>query len=276
MADHSPGISPDQAAQLKALLDAMSPRSPDWTDGVRAIGDFIGHAGWPIIVLIALFMFRGPIGRIRSLAWKDLKVDIDRELDWAGKRAGEESPEARKGGPTAAELVQSDQVGKLAVGVDLQAIRTTVDSLGAEYERIRATMVPGKTRTQRMTVVVAKMRTLGRAVIPLRHELMGSPNPGQRLAAIASFQVAPDFEALDWLVQRLPTERPFVGYHAAVALHMAARDPRAGSHIQALTAVLAEVEAVQKTLSADTDRNHELQEFEALVGRKDVPSGDGA
>jgi hypothetical protein len=76
-----------------------------------------------------------------------------------------------------------------------------------------------------MEVVVAKMRTLGAAAYPLRHELADSTQAGQRLAALAILQTRPDFGMLDWVAARASSaERPFVQYHALLALLYAVRN----------------------------------------------------
>ena len=56
----------------------------------------------------------------------------------------------------------------------------------------------------------------------LRRQLRSSSNAGERLAAIAMLQVKPEPDALAWLSERFPPhEKPFVAYHAAVALRAA-------------------------------------------------------
>ena len=90
-------------------------------------------------------------------------------------------------------------------------MRQQVDELAAEHERVRGSMRVSDTRTRAMEVVVSKMRTIGRAAYPLRHELSVSASPGHRLQAIASLQVMPDYDLLDWLANRIDQERPFVG-----------------------------------------------------------------
>ena len=67
------------------------------------------------------------------------------------------------------------------------------------------------------------MRIFGLATSPMLHDLTASDSAGERLAAIASLQVRPDANLLEWLATRLASETPFVGYQAAVALRVAAR-----------------------------------------------------
>ena len=95
--------------------------------------------------------------------------------------------------------------------------------LAQEYERLRATLPAGHERTRRMELVASQMRALAPVAYGLLKELMQSSSPGERLAAITFLQVRPQLDALDWLVERVATEKPFVSYHAALALHYAAQ-----------------------------------------------------
>lgn len=53
--------------------------------------------------------------------------------------------------------------------------------------------------------------------------LAKNPNPGSRLPAVSLLEAKPDPNSLDWLAERVTPEKPFIGYHAALALLMAAR-----------------------------------------------------
>ena len=125
-----------------------------------------------------------------------------------------------------------------------------------------------------MEVVVSKMRALGRAVVPFRYDLRASPSPGQRLVAIASYQVAPDYDSLGWLVDRLGAEKPFVGYHAAVALLTAAQDGLAKDNLDELQKAVQLVAALD--LPADSDRIATIQQFTARVQALAKPSRSAA
>jgi HEAT repeat protein len=72
-----------------------------------------------------------------------------------------------------------------------------------------------------MEEVFQRMRALATAAVPLLDELASSPLPGDRLGAVAILQVFASSEHLPFLVERVGTERPFVGYHAAKALAFA-------------------------------------------------------
>lgn len=237
-------------------------------DALGAIGQFIAKAGWPIVALIAIVLFRGPLSRLQSFSWGDkLKFQIGQKLDQAARGAPAERPPPDQIGPSTEEVARAGQVEGLAAKLDLTDLRNAAVDLAFEYERIRASMPSGDPRTRRLEVVVAKMRALGRAIIPLRDEFKNSMIAGQRLVAVASFQVAPDYEALGWLAQRIRSEKPFVGYHAAAALLVAARDPRASSQIGELREVRAQLKEVEGTLLPDTDRAGAIKEFDSIVAQ---------
>jgi hypothetical protein len=67
------------------------------------------------------------------------------------------------------------------------------------------------------------MRTLGLAAAPLLSELLESDLPGRRLSATVILQMTPRPEYLDWLTNRFRIEKPFIAYHAAIALEVASR-----------------------------------------------------
>jgi hypothetical protein len=105
----------------------------------------------------------------------------------------------------------------------LKNVREQVQVLAGEYERLRATMPSGNERTRSMELVATQMRALANIGAPLVDLLKNSTSPGERLAAVAFLQVHPDRTFLDWLADRVASEKPFLGYQAAVALLYAAR-----------------------------------------------------
>jgi hypothetical protein len=261
------GISPEQLKQLKALVDLLAPKGPDWIEAIKAIGEFIEHAGWPVVVLVAMLMFRRQLGSIASIEYNDFKLVLRQEFEGASEQAGVATAAERQAGPTAEDAARAKQVARVADRVDLHFIRSNALKLAADYERVRASMDSGAERTQRMEVVVAKMRTLGEAFVPLRSEFLIRSTPGKRLMVIASLQMAPDYEQLTWLVDRLPgkTETPFVGFHAALALVAAARSRRAAANSALLRAAAARLAGLEAQIEADADRTAALAEFKRLV-----------
>jgi hypothetical protein len=198
-----------------------------------------------------------------KVEWLGIKAEIQTELNKAAEEAAPLGGLSK--GASADELRRAVKVAEIAGQGDIALVRQQVDSLATDYENIRAAMPPGDQRTRRMEVVVSKMRTIGRAAFPIRYELIQSPSPGRRLQAIASLQVVPDFDLLDWLADRIRVEKPFIGYHALVALNAAVRDSHASGHLISLEAALKRAKEGSQGLRHDSDRMQALSEFENAV-----------
>jgi Domain of unknown function (DUF4062) len=153
---------------------------------------------------------------------------------------------------------------------DLDLVRDRVESLADEYKSIREGMTASDARTRRMEVVASKMRTLAQSAFPLLPELTASDHPGKRLAAIQVLQAVPDARWLDWLADRLQAgaEKPFVGYHAAVALATAARDLEE-AHLPKLRAALTRATQLSSRLRSDADRATTLAYAESELARRE-------
>ncbi|MGO6681284.1 hypothetical protein AB9F42_28410 [Rhizobium leguminosarum] len=97
--------------------------------------------------------------------------------------------------------------------------------LAEQYEALRNNMGPGSVRTKRMTALVEEMKAEAPGARGTLATLTSSESTGRRLAAIAILQVFPNRTHLAWLADRLDPdlEKPFVGYHAAIALLQAVR-----------------------------------------------------
>ena len=240
---------------------------------LQAIAALLSAVAWPFVVLVFLIMQRRPLIDLLdnleeiTLPW-GVTAKLRREVDKQYQVALSSDPRAERP-PTEQQLEAAERVEQVASQSDISVVRAQVLQLAREYERIRATMSSGDPRTRRMEVVVTKMRTLALAAYPLLRDLVSSDSPGERLAAVAILQVRPDPEYLDWLATRLAEDKPFIGYHAAVALLVAVRrlDPPHYARLQ---------EAIQKARKSvrwkfkDTDRDQVLdeaeKELENLVG----------
>ena len=95
--------------------------------------------------------------------------------------------------------------------------------LAVDYAQARSGMRPGDARTRQMEVIVTRMRSFALAAVPALDALCRASEAGERLAAIAVLQVAPQPERIAWLAEQCRDEQPFVGYHAAMALLTATR-----------------------------------------------------
>jgi tetratricopeptide (TPR) repeat protein len=97
-------------------------------------------------------------------------------------------------------------------------------ALAYEYEDLRERMSSGTERTRLMEGVASRMQELAASAVPLLPPLTGSNSPGIRLAAVVTLEERPDPQYLSWLADRLGVEKPFVGYHASLALLSAVKN----------------------------------------------------
>lgn len=107
----------------------------------------------------------------------------------------------------------------------LAALPPEIVALADEYDRVHGTTAPSAARTALLEDVAARMRRSADVAREHLAALCVAPGAGTRMVAIAALQVRPDRDRVAWLAERVGTERPFVAYHALVALAMAARDP---------------------------------------------------
>ncbi len=144
----------------------------------------------------------------------------------------------------------------------LGVVRGQVRAYAHTYERIRQRMRASDERTTRMEQVFEKMRTLATASYPLLDELANSPSPGERLAAVAILQVFASDQYFPLLVRLIGSEKPFVGYHAAKALHFAVGGLDPSMHPRLLQAIADAKSALELSLGFNTDRQRVIQEAE--------------
>lgn len=167
-------------------------------------------------------------------------------------------------------------VGALPAGKSPDPSLTPEDhirELARKYEQIRAVMPSGNERTRRMGQVVMEMKELIPEIHSLLPSLVRSNSPGLRLAAIAILAERPDTDYLYWLAERLRPaaeeqsaegEKPFVGYHAALALLSAARQPAPADYERIRDAI----RTARRNLGPGhegTDRARTLDEAEAAL-----------
>jgi hypothetical protein len=129
-----------------------------------------------------------------------------------------------------AQMETAQRARELTGRAGISAVRVQILSLANEYEEIRRTMQSGNDRTRRMELIASKMRSLALPAHPLFGELVTSESAGQRLAAVSILEAIPNADHLPWLTERIAVEKPFIGYHAAIALLNAARNLRASEN----------------------------------------------
>jgi hypothetical protein len=182
-------------------------------------------------------------------AWKEVALEIS-------KMVSEPAPPIE---PAASETL-AGAPGALP-GIDL--VRAQLRAYARLYERTRQRMSQSHERTERMAAVFRSMRALALASYPLLPELVNSPSPGERLAAVAVLHVIASQDYLSFLVKTVGSDKPFVGYNAVQALQFAvsALEPSA---YPALLEALAAARVALKTAGAglDSDRWKVLDEAE--------------
>ncbi len=211
---------------------------------------------WPLLAGAIIFVFWRRIGKVRI---GPIEVEIRREMDEAALKA---SPIL--GDVSLDERNRADRVAQLAKQTDVAVVRHQIDALAIEYDFLRASMPRGEKRTREMQKVVSKMRVIGRAAHGIRYELAAAPSPGRRLQAVACLQVFSDYEMLDWLAERVCREKPFISYHALVALYAAASGSDARLHLNDVQSAYAVAKKIRPEL-ADGDRLRELDLLENKV-----------
>jgi len=167
---------------------------------------------------------------LRDSAAPPLGNDVTKAVENAGRIAVKALDPAQTGdepkrsaeGITAEEKDAASSIANQASGVPLAAIKIQIDQLATQYAEVRANQKPSAGRTAAMEEIAGKMRALSLAANPMLQELKTADKAGLRLAAISILEMKPDPAEADWLTQRLSTESPFLGYHAAIALREAA------------------------------------------------------
>jgi hypothetical protein len=167
--------------------------------------------------------------------------------------------------PSASTLsVEERNLGQLETSLTL--VRQQTRSYARLYERTRLRMPPSSERTARMEEIANHMRALATASYPLLDEFVRSPFPGERLAAITIMQVFAAEQYLEFLVNLVGSEKPFVGYHAIKALRFAVDsvDPSVYPRLsEALDEAGTKLESAD--VGFDTDRQTLLREANAQI-----------
>jgi hypothetical protein len=272
-AEPAPSMSAEQLKALAELIKAVGASSVKESfisaEFLKAIADLVSAIAWPIAVVVCAFLFRKQLseffGGVQTVKvfGAELSRQINTELQESEREAQKQT--TRSVAPTQGELARATVVERIVSNADLSVVERQVAQLAVEYERVRGSMRASDERTRRMEVVVSKMRTLGRAAYPLRYELANSPSPGKRLAAIAILQVEPDYDMMDWLAERLTSERPFISYHALVAILIAMRAPDAKDNVSKMKAALDTLKGAESLVSGDSDRMAVLKEIRTVA-----------
>lgn len=133
-------------------------------------------------------------------------------------------------------------------------------ALAREYDQIRATQTAGAARTQAMEAVVRRVQPLLAEIPPSVASMwQDDESAGVRLLRVRWLHDRPDATQCPWLVQRVLVEKPFVGYHALLALQQAAHLLPLGD-LEALDEAIERLKPIAASLRTDTDRQHAYAE----------------
>lgn len=266
------GISPEQLRELTALLKAMASapaKGPSTLEALKTVAELINSIAWPAAAVTCALLFRrelmafvGSVDTVKIFG-AEISRKIQREVNASGQEAvARDTPTVT---PTESERKRALVVQDLVAGADIALIRNQAQQLAAEYEEVRASNLPGSDRTRKMDAVVSKMRTIGRAIFPLRHDFAASLSPGMRLVAIAALQIQPDFDMLGWLASRVGAERPFVEFQALVALFSAVHDSAAKAYSKEINAAVATAKKNGDNFNNDSSRVQLMQKIESAA-----------
>lgn len=243
---------------------------------LQAIAALLSAVAWPLVIVFFLLTQRRPLTRVLDKLQKftlpgGFAAELRQEVEESAEATLSSDPKAAGKAPTEEQLEAAERVERVASRSDISVVWAQMRQLAREYERIRATMPSGDSRTRRMEFVVTKMRALALAAYPLLRDLIASESPGERLAAVAILQVRSNADYLDWLAARVAEEKPFIGYHAAVALLVAVRNLDPPHHARLRAAIQRAKESVGR-VRKDTDRDRILSEAEEELEEKSAGS----
>jgi transcription initiation factor IIF auxiliary subunit len=205
------------AEELNHIKSVTYVLHPTFANPVRTVADRASNFklkahGWGIF----------PI-RINVLKENGKTVTLEHELELS-------RPDTMLGKMFPSEGMSSEAVERsgerTADKVASEEVQTEMGILAKEYEDIRRSMPAGDPRTRKMETIASKMRSLAHPDCPLLKSFVESSSAGERLAAVSILEAIPNQNYLTWLADRIATEKPFIGYHAAVALLNAVRSLR--------------------------------------------------
>ncbi len=272
MTDASPEVLSKLADMIKAATTGGTPHAgTTFLEYLKGWTEFLGVIAWPAATVVCVLLFRRQIidflGGVETVKvfGAEISRKIDKQIEQSAKEALTKSEAELRSGPSKGELDRAMVVKELTADRYGGLVAAQAQALAAEYERVRASMPPSNERTRAMEVVVSKMRTIGQAFFPIRHEFAVSASPGKRLMVIASLQVLPDYEMLDWLAQRVGSEKPFLQYQALVATLLALQGSNAGGYIQGFDAAIKVMSRFKDSFGGDTSRVRTLERIETSL-----------
>ena len=273
MTDVSPEVLNKLAELIKATTSGASAphEGSTFLEYLKGLTELVDAIAWPTAAIICVLLFRPQLtkflGGVKTVKvfGAEISREIDSQIEESAKEAQAKTETELRSGPSESELNRAMVVKNLVADTDGSVIAKQAEALAAEYQQVRDSMLPGNNRTRAMEVVVSKMRTIGQAFFPIRHEFAGSSSPGKRLMVIASLEVSPDYDLLDWLAERVGSEKPFLQYHALVAILLAAQGNKAKAYIRDFDAAVERVNQFKDKFDGDMSRIGTFDEIKKTV-----------
>ena len=252
----------DQPLTIRLEGQAQSQPTSHVAEYLGGAAELLRAVMWPLVFATLLLTQRRPLTRLLEALVEvvqhsnRIKVGdmIDVEVDRSAKAAQTRDMGTIEVSPS--EIEAAARVGRMAESSDLSAIRVRLMEFAHEYEATRSNMKPGAERTRAMNAIVAKMRTLAIAAVPLLREFADDKeSPGRRLVALAILQLAPDLAYVEWVVERMSHEQPFLLFHGSLVLLAMVRSygARSGDRLEA--ALSRSLEIVKSFSGGPPDAN---------------------
>jgi hypothetical protein len=242
---------------------------------LSAIAAILQAVAWPLVALIFFLLYRARIGTLLDIlseklataskvkAWQLELDNTSEDIKDAVKKAGDAAdPDNTLGKISRAQVQAAEEVrdkirdSPLPDTRALPAVREQLYALIQEYDNSRRDLPPGFVRTKKMTAIVAGMRALSLAALPLQSQLIGEQSPGARLAAICMLQISPDPDYFDWLIERLNQEdQAFILCQAAVAVLELVQSGKLDDKAHARDAISVALHHITSFSSGHPDQN---------------------
>jgi hypothetical protein len=252
-------------------------------DVIRAASELLSALVWPTIVAIVLFRFRKEVGaclaglakrlpEAQNVEFGPVKIAMQTAESVAKRVPADPRPqdqqEAIKEQTHIGKVLQAQVAQNPAM---LSEVRRQMDDLARQYELLRAARdKQSRTATAeeivQMNKVVSQMRALAIPCLPYWEDYAKSDRPGDRLVAVVMVQMSPDPKHLPWLLERFKVDRPFIFYHAALALQNMADQCWDVSGEQIKATAKAALEQV-KSFAGEADAKT-VQILQAIVNRQ--------
>jgi hypothetical protein len=246
----------EELNQIKRVTYVLHPTfvNPVRTVTDRASNFKLESAGWGIF----------PI-RINVLKEDGETVTLEHELELSYPDAALEKMGLSEGAPA----VAIERSGELTADIATPGEeKTEFGVLAKEYEDIRRSMPSGDPRTRKMETIASKMRSVARPNYPLLNSLVESSSAGERLAAVSILEEIPNRTYLTWLADRVGTEKPFIAYHATVALLTAARNLPSSDREEVQKAIIRAEDYLNKSDWKDPEQVTVLRRAQQEVNKK--------